>query len=356
MIVSVHSVSHGIVGTMNKVSVNSCWFHIESSVCLLAVNIFVLISGYFLVNERFRVSKLFRVTIETIFYSWIIFACVFFGGGGSEVGGRGVITALLPISFNQYWFISAYVGMYILSPGLNLLIRNISQKQHLGIILLAVAYFSLWNSLIPYSQPMGIHRFGQSVVWFMVLYLIAAYLRLYSNNGFFSLRRVKCAFFISIAFINLSWIVLTLLGKAFGLSLGDSITEYYFHYNSFPVLVASVSFFVWFREVRVERSFMRSMIRFAGPLCFGVYLIHDNPNIREFVWGGLRLIPGETWSLPLLAMGYALMVFLACLLIDYLRSLLFKVVNQRNWYKSFLSRMDNQIYESYNSLIKKCIE
>lgn len=351
MIVSLHSVSHGVSAKMGGVNIYNVWFHFESSICILAVNIYVLISGFFLVKEQFRLSKLYKMVMETVFYSWIILAVLYTQGRG--LGIRSIVSSLMPVSYNQYWFVSAYIGMYILSPVLNLLIRSISQKQLIGIICIFAVYFSIWNSVIPYSQPMGIHRFGQSVMWFVVLYTISAYVRLYVGSNI-PKPRVALIFILSIVFMNLSWLLSVGAGAMLGISLSGIITEYYYHYNSFPVLLASVSLFMWFRTIRIENIKLKKMIRFAAPLCFGVYLIHDNPNMRDIVWGKLSNIEVSKW-LPLVSAVYASFIFIICLIIDYLRSLFFGLLNQRVWYKSFLLRMDRNIYFIYERITNKYI-
>ena len=251
------------------------------------------------------------------------------------------------------WFIPTYICLLFLSPILNLLIHSISQKQLIGIIFIFVVYFSLWNSVIPYSQPMGIHRFGQSVMWFAVLYTISAYVRLYLGTNI-KKRRMAFVFILSIVSINLSWLLSAGSGALLGISLSGIITEYYFHYNSFPVLIASVSLFLWFRTIRIENYVLKKIIRFVAPLCFGVYLIHNNPNMRDIVWGKLSNIEISIW-LPLMAVAYATFIFVSCLIIDYFRSLLFGLLNQRVWYKSFLSKMDRNVFIIYERITNKYI-
>ncbi len=83
-------------------------------------------------------------------------------------------------------------------------------------------------------------------------------------------------------------------------------------------------------------------------------MIHDNPNMRDIVWGKLSDIDVSIW-LPLVAAVYATFIFVSCLIIDYLRSLLFSLINQRGWYKPFLSRMDREVYFIYERFTNKYI-
>lgn len=59
-----------------------------------------------------------------------------------------------------------------------------------------------------------------------------------------------------------------------------------------------------------------------SSLTFGVYLIHEQPEIRAFLWEKL-LRPGNYVQSPFLILfllGIALFVFLLCALLEYLRN------------------------------------
>lgn len=343
MIVCLHSMSHGgmyeISNGLGGVNFCSVWFHLEESICILGVDVFVLISGYFLVNQQFRLSKLFKIIVQTLFYSWIIICTLVVIQGYQNFAPRILVSALMPISYNEYWFVSAYVGMYILSPILNLFVQNIVQKQHLCVIIVLVGYFSIWNTLIPYSEPMGINRLGQSVAWFATLYLIGAYIRFCINK----FSKIHLIFILSITCLFFSWLFLLLVSELFGFHLGSAITDYWYHYSSLPVLVASVSLFIWFKSISIDSYLVKRIVKIIAPLCFGVYLIHDNPNMRVIIWNNLKNMTDYTMALPIVSILYAVVVFMVCLLIDFFRSILFRSINQRGWYKSMLSKMDKKV-------------
>ena len=60
----------------------------------------------------------------------------------------------------------------------------------------------------------------------------------------------------------------------------------------------------------------------VAPYTFGVYLIHDNTIVREWLW---RTFIPDTFSYPMIfySMVLAVAIFVACLIIDFLRSKLF---------------------------------
>lgn len=88
----------------------------------LGVNIFVLISGYFLIDSKFKIKKLIKVIFEVWLYSvGIALVCMLLKIG--DLSQDTIVKSFLPIMNNMYWFATAYVVMYVLSPFINKFIR-----------------------------------------------------------------------------------------------------------------------------------------------------------------------------------------------------------------------------------------
>lgn len=148
------------------------WFLEIGSYC--AVNCFALISGYVLHRSRPCISKLAQLWLQVIFYSILItgiFAVVY----PERIGLKYIVKALFPVSFNQYWYISAYFGLYLLTPILNIAIAHIEKKTYDALLLsifglfCVLGYFSLHDAYTLNS--------GYSLL--CILYLLGAYLYKY---------------------------------------------------------------------------------------------------------------------------------------------------------------------------------
>lgn len=322
----------------NGLNPYSIWFHFVEALTICSVDIFVLISGYFLCTQRFKPSRIIKLAFAVLFYSvgWFLILTYVFQ---EPIARKALVKAFLPISYNQYWFISAYIGMYLLSPVINVLLRSLNQRQHLGTILLLLAMFSLWPDMLPYANPLGISSKGYTMVWFVVLFIIAAYIRKYP-------MKIKPAnaikYYILTALVLLAiWIVIALAIRAdsFEDEWYGMFTFYYYRYNSLLVLTTAIFLFLTFINIKIENSFAQKAIAFVAPLTMGVYLIHDNENARDIVWKGLCGLE-PTIVAPLLAIGYVTIVFFACLLIDEIRSLLFTLINRRSSYKTLMEKID----------------
>ena len=78
---------------------------------------------------------------------------------------------------------------------------------------------------------------------------------------------------------------------------------------------------------------MGQIISSIGTLTFGVYLIHDNTCIREDILNNLFNNENNNislFSVYRLFITKSLLIFIICIIIDYLRNFLFNLVKIRN--------------------------
>lgn len=346
MIVTLHSTSHGIP-TVGGVNFYTVWFHFITALSVVSVNVFVLISGYFLINENFRLSKIWKLMAEVLFYSWLFGVLRFvIIKDFSDITIKNIISAFLPISYSEYWFVSAYVVMYILSPVINLLLNNITQKQHFGTMSLLLLCFCLWSDVLPFSLFQG----GYSFIWFVCLYVVAAYFRKYIPTDT-NKKKSMAIYLVSCLILFFFWLFCSyfLPQNSNNVYIAE-ITHYYYNYNSILVFLGSISLFQYFRGLKVNNTVVKNILKFVTPLVFGVYLIHDNPNMRDYVWAWLRNSHFSFYEYPFIAFLYVAFIFLTCLIVDYFRSLLFSLVNRRALYIKSLSFLDNYIRDKFDKV------
>ena len=132
MIVCMHYLSKGgaLVSATEGLTATgyTAWF-IEAF-CLVAVNVYVLISGYFGIGEQeqdatFRkiemqevLKKPFRIYLQVWFYS-VAIGFIFLLTGLQEFDIYTGFTYLFPLSTEHYWFATAYLLLTLLMPFLN---------------------------------------------------------------------------------------------------------------------------------------------------------------------------------------------------------------------------------------------
>lgn len=91
----------------------------------LGVTGFILITGYFMCEKQFKISSGFKVAFQTMFYSIAVLAvCLFLK---QPVGVRTIISQVFSPIYSVYWFVTAYIGLYMFIPFLNVIIRKINR-------------------------------------------------------------------------------------------------------------------------------------------------------------------------------------------------------------------------------------
>ena len=318
-IVVYHCLTHGVgdgysFSTSSLVSLANLGFSdlllVFSSI---SVNLYVMVSGYFLADLNFKLSRILRTWLNACFYSCVI-TLLFFSLSLTPFSVVVLGKSFFPLSTDAYWFVTQYIGLLILSPFLALLVRQLTYWQYVG-LLIGGAFLCL--SIIP-DFPLG-KRFyvahGNSVWSFAYLFLIAGFVRHH-------LKEVSMGkLLIVIMFV----VLLTMASECFLGWQCDGVHLYWFNYNALP-FVLSVLLFVFFRQVRIPESGIWNMMVKVAPYTFGVYLIHDHLLVREWLWNIVGL---SSWCdsplFLLIVMGLCLLLFVVCALIDSLRKKLFAV-------------------------------
>ena len=115
------------------------WFFIEMG-GNFGVDVFVLISGYFLVksqNELFNIKRILKFWGQVFFYSVLIYS-IFAVAGVSDFSFKSLLKTVFPIIFGQWWFASTYFVLYLIHPFLNILLNKIEKKTYQSLLTLLI--------------------------------------------------------------------------------------------------------------------------------------------------------------------------------------------------------------------------
>lgn len=284
MIVLMHAIGHGGLGfsvPQASFSYYAYWFIYALS--RVSTNCFVMITGYYMVKSKMRLSRVLRLWCEVLFYSVLTFF-IAYKFGAAELSLSGIIKVFTPISSEGYWFATSYVIMYLLIPLLNGVIHGIkSQKEFKILVFGATLLTSVLPTVLYWSDPMSVNG-GYSFVWFVTLYFIAAYIRLYGIN----IAKKTCfAIYLSLAALApfLRAAAEFVQAKIGATTFVDNMMDY-----KMPItLIMSVAFFVLFLDFKVKNVAVGKIIAFLAPMSFGVYLMHDSEYIRTLLWDWVNM-------------------------------------------------------------------
>ena len=312
MIVFHHFAVHGGFKFGTSFSITHFWYNLIVMGGKIGVNIFVLISGYYLIDNNkklFDVTKIIKFIGQTWFYSVGIYAIGILTGI-VDFNIKGAIKTLFPIIFSRYWFASTYFVLYLLHPFLNKLLRSIDKSLYQKLLLLLVVCWSIIPTFTSSSFQ------SNSLLWFVTLYTIAGYIKLYGLNKKFSTKHYSLFFLALLILTYSSSVVIMALGNKW-----DFFVEYitfFYGQEKLTTLLISLSLFMCFATLKM--NYHRSINTWASA-SFGVYLIHDNYIIRKLLWKDL--FKNAQYQESLFLIPYTIIVVIAvyivCSLLELLR-------------------------------------
>lgn len=293
-----------------------------------SLNVYMMLSGYFLIESSFKVKRLLQLLLQVLFYS-IVIGMIAAAFGYLPKEGFSVYylaTLCLPISTNHYWFMTAYFLVYLLAPLLAQGIKKLTKKQFQTLLFLLLFLFCIIKSVIPI--PLATDMQGYDSIWYLCVFLAAAYIRLYGIPFFKGAARSFVVYLTSGAGIFAFSLLLRFLYLRTG-KLSNMLQIGYSH-NHVLAFLASVALFYFFYHLKIKPgAFSRFICRIA-PYTLGVYLWHEHIAIRYEWQDWLYAVlgkPSNSIMLVLYTLFAAVLVFIIGILLDMLRSLLFRGVH-----------------------------
>lgn len=273
MIVAYHSVRHNLTyiqGTEIHQGIGAVLLGIGQ----LGVTVFVLISGYFQIDKEFKTKRVVRVYLQLLFYSIsMMIICTVFKF--AEFNKLAIIRAFLPVSYNEYWFFSAYIILCVLTPFLNKFAKSLEKENYKKMLIIFTVIFSVIYSLLYSSRSysVGDGNLG-AVAWFIYLYLLAGYIKLYKIN---ILENKKTLYILTITVFIIFATLLIFLNQ----TRNHTAFYWYVKINSIFILTLAVLVFYIFKNAKIKQS---KIINYIASLTFPVYIIHENYLFRETFW------------------------------------------------------------------------
>lgn len=339
MVVILHYLTKGgaLVSMKEDTGVLNLLLWYVEALCIVTINVYVLISGYFLTEAKWKLSRLIKLWFQVMFYSvGVPLFCLVSGIG--EVNQWGLydwVNVLFPIQMEHYWFMTAYVVFYLLLPVLSAGVKKLSKKQHQLVILGLLMVFSLPKSILPIGIPTD--RFGYDYGWFLCLFMVSSYIRIHGMPFFTSWKKALPWYLLFVTGIwGLSLMYALLSGK--GLPFAYAMDMPYC-YNHILVLAAAVALFYVFYHIRIPQGNAERFLCKIAPYSLGVYLLHENQAIRTKwqLFAGIEGVKGGAGIFPHMILT-VFAVFAAGVMVDFVRACIFKAV-QRGWNRYYEGRI-----------------
>ena len=242
----------------------------------LGVNLFVLISGYFLCKSDFKWKRIIKLEVEVIFYS-ILIGVIFHFLMPERESIKDLIKELTPLRTGSYCFYNTYFVMVLFAPFINKFLVSL-EKTDLKKLLFLMSV--LWV-LIPVLPKVGALQMS-NLGWFIFLYLCSAYIRFYPEDFSFKNKTFLLfgiGIYILVLLSVLSFDLLGFIDKRF-----QGKFDYFLPMNSILIFLSSIMLFIGFSKISLGS---KKIINILSSATFGIYLIHDNHLARPFLWKDL---------------------------------------------------------------------
>lgn len=249
--------------------INNILLHVFEAIAVPAVDIFILISGYFMVNKNsVSIGKPASLLLQYYIFGIAFFIPIYIYRYPN-----------LPFDFSifllKHWFLTLYITMYFLSPYLNRIIKGLNLRQCGILLTLSVFFLSVYPIACDYihlytsfdtSGMNTVSRWnddmGNNVITFLLLYLTGG---LINKMGLVEKIARKKAMTM--------WCVSTLLifclydiDMSYTDDVYGSVTLYY---HNPLVIIQAVSLFVLFKNF----TFKSNIINSLAAAAFTCYLL-----------------------------------------------------------------------------------
>ena len=293
----------------------------------IGVIIFFMITGYFQYNKNSMsniIKKIIKIFFQVLTYSFGIYlVLVLFGVEKFNI--LNLVKSIFPITSKQYWFVTVYVVLMILSPYLNKLVESISKIEIKRMFIILTVLFIIVPTLTTFDY------YGNELIQAIYFYLIGVFFRneifeKYENNRYIY-------FMMSLGLLFLSTICLTIIGN-YSTVVFKHIT-YFYSRNSILVLILCMSLFSIFIR---KKQYSNKIINYIASNVFAVYLISDNNYLRTIIWKDIFNVVtfANSYYLILNLILSISLTFLICILIEIIRKNTLEKVTD-NFIKKVLS-------------------
>lgn len=236
--------------------------------CIMCVPLFLTLTGYLQRNKlpnRSYFKKIIPILVVYLFYSIL---CIFFRVTIAKEKGSFLfwISAIENFTADPYsWYIQLYIGLFLLSPFLNLIYNNlITKKQKIGLIFIVLimtsfpAFFNgRFNDLLHFPT-------SWRAIYPISYYFIGCYISEYKP-------KVKKLHGILLLLLVIG---LETMLEVYGSSgNGNKFSTYIGEYDSLLILIQAVIFFVTVYDLSIKNSLITKIISLISILSLDIYLV-----------------------------------------------------------------------------------
>ena len=226
----------------------------------IGVNLFIMISGYLLLDKTEEAIVFFKKRILNILPLFLVFNIIYI-----YFGKIPIIPVLKgkAISASHFWYIYVILGLYLLTPWLQKVLKY-AEKETLFVVFL----WFLCNILNPYLRYFNLAEIPFSnfpLTGFIGYYILGYFVKKYDN-------KVKRTSFILIIVIYALGFLLSFLSTKYVLAVTGKRVSDFFDKNSLGTFIMTLSFFVFWCKFNFSKR--DRIIKIVADSTYFAFLVH----------------------------------------------------------------------------------
>ena len=331
MVVILHIQGNGgVFSSAIPLTLNDTVIWFIEILCVPAVNLFALTTGYLCIDKKYKYKNLISLWILVFFYN------VSIGLLCNQFTLRSLISSMLPVLDAAYWYFSAYVGFMLFIPFINKFLNSLTKDEYtklIYLVLLVGCIISYGSNII--GEDFLVISCGYSAIWLLFLYIIGGYVKLFN----FKIKNFskKICFSLYILFSLITLLSRTIILK-YPIIIKNS--RIFIEYNSIFIVASSFFLFLFFSKLKISDYFKKAIAFFSG-LSFSVYLIHFHSSLKLIYLNGKFSFFAKmpVYQMVFMIFFTAFLIYVFCTVIDVFRYYLFKILRV----DKFSEFVDNKI-------------
>jgi hypothetical protein len=302
-------------------------------------NAYGLISGV-VGYKSTKYSNLLYLWLCVVFYSVGIHYYYLKYKKGTYIGIE-LYKEYYPVIHNRYWYFTSYFGMFLFLPAVNKGIQYLNKPECKALVMSIFGIFVIWQSYMNSKEDHFRMNDGISTIWLLCLYIIGGYIGKF-NIVYTGIKRYIFSFiylliFLFFCFIHNKYINYTIIEYNGNYKkklinfikrlLSDKLNQICCVVRTSQAITLTL----FFLQLKYN-EYLSKLFTFIGPLTFAVYLIHLNSNVSKHYLS--KILAGESYDLKAneviqMFILKSVKIFVGCIILDYLRHLLFTTLKIR---------------------------
>ncbi len=292
----------------------------------VGVAIFMMISGFFLrKSEKIDVMHIIKLIAEYYFYIFLTYGLSFALIPGKAFDSNELLHTVFGLFFENAWFVSAYLLVYIFHPFINKIFKDDNYKNALIFMIIITVVWSIVPTLT--AGTFYLNRF----LSLLCLYCYGAFLKLAKDNQkkWYNKKVGLVLLSSGFGFIATYQVVMSIVC----LSHPDMtyMISWFTSRHALPMIIMISGLMMLFS---LAKPIYSRVINFVAGFTLGIYLIHESQALSSYYWFSIFRVQDyvSTYDMLWHCLMTVSLMFVCCLAIDVFRKYalempLFKLVD-----------------------------